>query len=54
MGSIQPPIQWALGVVSWGKAARAVKLTSRHLVQRSKMVELYLHSPVSLKGVVLN
>jgi hypothetical protein len=34
---------------------RGVKLTTNlHLVPRSRMVELYLHSPIRLLGVVLN
>jgi hypothetical protein len=40
---------------SWGQIGRDVKLTtSLHLVPRSRMVELYLHSPMCLHGVVLN
>jgi hypothetical protein len=36
--------------IHWG-----VKLTTHlHLVPKSRMVELYLHSPISLRGVVLN
>jgi hypothetical protein len=34
---------------------RGVKLiTHLHLVWRSRMVELYLHSPICLPGLVLN
>jgi hypothetical protein len=34
---------------------RGVKLTTHlHLVPRSRMVELYLHSPICLHSVVLN
>jgi hypothetical protein len=39
----------------WGLFPRGVKLTTHlHLVLRLKMMELYLHSPVRLQGVVLN
>jgi hypothetical protein len=37
------------------KSGRGVKLTTRlHLVSRSRMTELYLHSPTRLHGMVLN
>jgi hypothetical protein len=37
------------------KAAGGVKLTTHlHLVLRLRMVELYLHSAISLHGLVLN
>jgi hypothetical protein len=50
MGPIQPPIQWTTGAISSG-----VKLTIHHrLVPRSRMVELYLHSPIRIYGIVLN
>jgi hypothetical protein len=36
------------------KVARGVKLTTHfHLVPSSRMVELYLYSPVSFHGIVL-
>jgi hypothetical protein len=38
-----------------GKAEMGMKLTIHiHLVPRSRMVELYLHSPIRLDGIVLN
>jgi hypothetical protein len=38
-----------------GKSSRGVKLTTHlHLAPRSRMVELYLYSPMSLPGIVLN
>jgi hypothetical protein len=49
-GPTQLPIQRIQGAVS-----RGVKLTTRlHLVPRSGMVELYLHSPIRPHGVELN
>jgi hypothetical protein len=37
------------------KAAGGVKVTTHfHLVPRSRMVKLYLHSPICLLGIVLN
>jgi hypothetical protein len=38
-----------------GTSSRGVKLTTDlHLVTTSRMVELYLHSPIRLHGIVLN
>jgi hypothetical protein len=56
LGLTHPLIQWVPGVISWGlKRLKCVKLTPRlHLVPRSRMSELYLHSPTCLHGVVLN
>jgi hypothetical protein len=49
LGPTQPPIQWLPGFLSPG-----VKLTTNlHLVLRSRMVELYLHSPIRLHSIVL-
>jgi hypothetical protein len=46
----QPSTQWLLGALYLG-----VKLTGHlHPVLRSRMVELYLHSPIHLHGMVLN
>jgi hypothetical protein len=43
------------GLFHWGQSGRGVKLTTNsHLVQRSRMVELYLHFPTRLHGVVIN
>jgi hypothetical protein len=46
LGSNQSPIKWAPEALSAGIKYRRVKLTTYlHLVPRSRMVELYLHSP---------
>jgi hypothetical protein len=37
-----------------GKAAGAMKLTTDQLVEMPRMVELYIHFPIRLHGVVLN
>jgi hypothetical protein len=38
-----------------GKAARGLKLTVHfHLMQRSKMMELYVHSPIRFYGILLD
>jgi hypothetical protein len=38
-----------------GYSGRSAKLTTHHhLMQRSRMVELYLHSPICLHGILLN
>jgi hypothetical protein len=43
------------GLFPRGKSGRRLKLiTHRHLVQRSRMVELYIHSPIRFHCVVLN
>jgi hypothetical protein len=55
VGPTQPPIQWVPWALSPGGKRQGVKLTTHlHLVPRSRMVELYLHSPVCLYGIVLN
>jgi hypothetical protein len=47
LGPTQPPVQWVPGALSLGVNGRVVKLTTHlHLVPRSRMVELYLHSPI--------
>jgi hypothetical protein len=48
-------IQWVPGLFPRGWSRQGVKLTTHlHLVLRSRMVELYLQSPIHLHGVVLN
>jgi hypothetical protein len=43
------------GLFPWGESDRGLKLTAHlHLVPRSKCVELYLHSPIRLHGLVLS
>jgi hypothetical protein len=37
-----------------GGSGQDMNLTTHHLVQRPRMVDLYLHSPTSLHGIVLN
>jgi hypothetical protein len=58
LGLTQPPIQWILVAVSPRAklpGCEAEKLTTHiHLVPRSRMVELYLNSPICLHGIVLN
>jgi hypothetical protein len=50
-----PPIQWVLRAVSLGVNGWCMKLTTHLcLVPRSRMAELYLHSPICLHGIVLN
>jgi hypothetical protein len=51
----QPPVHWVLELFSWELSGRGVKLTiSLHLVPRSRMVGLYLHSAICPHGIVLN
>jgi hypothetical protein len=55
LGPTQAPIQWVPGALPRGWSGRGVKLTSHvHLVPRSRMVELCLHSPICFHGIVLN
>jgi hypothetical protein len=52
VGPIQPPVQLVTGAL-----APRVKRQWReenHLVPRSRKVELYLHNPVCLHGIMLN
>jgi hypothetical protein len=51
--SVQPPIQMGIGAPF--PVRRGVKLTTYlHLVPGSRMMELYLHSPIYLHGIMLN
>jgi hypothetical protein len=50
LGPTQLPIRWIPGALSLG-----LKLvTLFHLLPRSRMMELYLHSPTCIHGIVLN
>jgi hypothetical protein len=49
----QPPIQWVAGALSWG-VKRQGREADHSPPSRSRMVELCLHSPIRLHGVVLN
>jgi hypothetical protein len=52
LGLIQPRILYFREMVSPGVSGRAVKQTSHlHLLTRSRIVELYLHSAVSRHDV---
>jgi hypothetical protein len=51
----QPPIEWATGLFLWGESGRGLKPTTYvHLVAKSRMVEVYLQSPICLHGILLN
>jgi hypothetical protein len=53
--ALSAPIQWITGALPRGYSGQGVKLiTYLHLVSRSRMMELYLHSPISLHAVALN
>jgi hypothetical protein len=44
-----------IGAISPGLRGRSVNLTiPLHLVPRTRIVELYFHSPIHLRGAVLN
>jgi hypothetical protein len=53
LGPTKPPIQWVLGALS-PEVKRPGREGHIHLVPRSRMVDLYLHSPIRLHGLVLN
>jgi hypothetical protein len=57
-GSGAHPVSYPMGTVgsfAGSKAAWGVKLTTHlHLVSWSRMMELYLHSPIRFHGIVLN
>jgi hypothetical protein len=45
------PVQWVSEFIPQELSGRGVKLTAHlHLVWSSKIVELYLHSPIRLHG----
>jgi len=50
MGPIQPRNQWVSGV----KRPERELTTFLHLVPRSRMHRVYLHSPIHFRGVVLS
>jgi hypothetical protein len=55
LGPTQPHIQWVPGTLSPGVKRQGYEADhSLHLAPRSRMVELYLHSPICLHGIVLN
>jgi hypothetical protein len=48
-------IQRVPRILPWGYSGQGVKRSTHlHLVPRSRMVELHLHSPIRFHGVVLN
>jgi hypothetical protein len=57
-GSGAHPASYPVGTWGFfpgGKSGKDVKLTTHlHLLPKSRMVELYLHSPIRLHGIVLN
>jgi hypothetical protein len=55
LGPTQPPIQWVPRIISLGlKRPGRDGDHSPLLAPRSRTMELYLHSPIRLHGVVLN
>jgi hypothetical protein len=56
LGPAQPPIQWVLGVLSLGvkRPGREADHSPLSSAEVKECVELYLHSPIRLHGVVLN
>jgi hypothetical protein len=54
LGHTQPSIQWVQGAHSPEVKRPGREADHIHLVPRSRVVELYLHSPTRLHGVLLN
>jgi hypothetical protein len=56
LGPTQPPIQWVPGVHSLGvkRPGREADHSPRSSAEVKELVELYLHSPIRLHGVVLS
>jgi hypothetical protein len=54
LGPTQLPIQRVPGILSPGVKRLGRGDDHSHLVPRSKMVELYLHYPICVHGIVLN
>jgi hypothetical protein len=55
LGPTQPPIQWVGGVLSVGvkRPGREASHSPPSSAEVKERVELYLHSPIRLQGVVL-
>jgi hypothetical protein len=56
LGSTQPPIQWVPGALSLGvkRPGREADYSPPSTAEVKEWVELYLHSPIRLHGVVLS
>jgi hypothetical protein len=56
MRPTQPPIQWILGALSLGvkRPGREADHSPPSSVEVKECVNIYLHSPLRLQGVVLN
>jgi hypothetical protein len=55
LGPTKPLVQWVPAAVSSGLDGRGVKLTAHlSIVLRSRIVDLYIHSPIPLHGMMLN
>jgi hypothetical protein len=56
LGPTQPPIQWVPGALSLGvrRPAREADHLPPSSAEVKECVELYLHSPICLHGVVLS
>jgi hypothetical protein len=54
VGPLQSPVQWVARPISSGVKRPGPEAATHLLVSRLKMVELYLHSPICLHGIVLN
>jgi hypothetical protein len=54
LGPIQPPIQWVPGVLSLAvkRPGREADHSPQSSAEVKECVELYLHSPIRLHGVV--
>jgi hypothetical protein len=53
-GAHQAPIQWVQGALSQVVKWPECEANHSHQAGRSKMVEQYLHSPISFHGIVLD
>jgi hypothetical protein len=56
LGPTQPPIQWVLGALSLGvkRPEREADHSPPSSAEVKECVELYLHSPIRLHGLVLS
>jgi hypothetical protein len=56
LGSTQPPIEWVPGALSPGlkRQGRETDHSPPANAEVKKNVELYIHSPIRLHGLVLN
>jgi hypothetical protein len=58
LGPTQPPVQWVPQPLSWGGGGKWPEHDANHSppnkCQGQEYLDLYIHSPICLHGIVLN